>query len=419
MKSNSRPLVSVIIPVWNPGPQISRCIESLRKQALEDIEMIFVDDRGQDDAADKVREAAAEDPRIRIIENEKNMGAGISRNIGIEAAKGEYLSFVDPDDYIEPDFLEKLYAEADRGAFDIVKGSIVRKKEDDSIFPGVIDLNSRIRQELSEGHSLFNSFTYEHQSAIYRRNYLVSNNVRYGTSSRAQDNTFLLQACSQVGSFSFVDDAHYCFCERSDSAMHIQDADRLQGYLVSVTEQVDHVIARLLDDRDILQFLRGLFQNALKEYARYDSIPAMEKEAEDFLLGLRSELMRLPCCDSICEMSFPLTVLRDHSIGLPKAPFATPWEGREHPIRYAELAKRWTDFYLSHPEEANACSKDIAQVYRKALAATAGRAGEDHDPKEIKQGAVMVKEQLKRLPRKLRIAIKLSFIGSYLSKKVK
>lgn len=80
MKEGYIPKVSVIIPVWNPGPGISRCIESLRNQTLNDIEMIFVDDCGTDNSMDKVHSAAKKDSRIRIIENEENFGAGPSRN---------------------------------------------------------------------------------------------------------------------------------------------------------------------------------------------------------------------------------------------------------------------------------------------------------------------------------------------------
>ena len=102
------PKVSIIIPVWNPGPGIRRCVESLRGQTLEDIEMIFVDDCGTDNAMDVVHAAAKEDPRIRIIENPENLGPGISRNKGIKEARGEYLSFVDADDYVNTVFLERL-----------------------------------------------------------------------------------------------------------------------------------------------------------------------------------------------------------------------------------------------------------------------------------------------------------------------
>ena len=67
------PKVSIIIPVWNPGSAFNRCVESLRSQTLEDIEMIFVDDYSTDNAMEVVRTAAAEDPRIRIITNAENM----------------------------------------------------------------------------------------------------------------------------------------------------------------------------------------------------------------------------------------------------------------------------------------------------------------------------------------------------------
>ena len=78
MKSENLSIkISVIIPVWNPGPGIARCIDSLRNQTLQEIEMIFIDDRGMDGSIDKVRAAAKDDPRIRIIKNQKNTGAGM------------------------------------------------------------------------------------------------------------------------------------------------------------------------------------------------------------------------------------------------------------------------------------------------------------------------------------------------------
>ena len=110
--SANAPKVSVIVPVFNPGPDFDRCLESLRGQTLADIEMIFVDDCGTDGAMEQVRAAAGEDPRIRIIANPENLGPGLSRNAGIEAARGEYISFVDADDHISPDFLELLHDKA-------------------------------------------------------------------------------------------------------------------------------------------------------------------------------------------------------------------------------------------------------------------------------------------------------------------
>ena len=96
--------VSVILPVYNVGPWIGKCIESLKKQTLQNLEFVFVDDLGSDDSMKQVEVWAAEDNRVRIIRNQKNIGSGRSRNRGIEEARGEYLSFVDPDDRVADDF---------------------------------------------------------------------------------------------------------------------------------------------------------------------------------------------------------------------------------------------------------------------------------------------------------------------------
>ena len=103
------PKISVIIPVYNAGDGIKKCLDSLEKQTLKEVEFIFIDDCGTDQSMEIIEKAAAVDKRIRIIRNPYNIGAGNSRNVGIENATGEYLSFVDPDDYIEYNFLQLLY----------------------------------------------------------------------------------------------------------------------------------------------------------------------------------------------------------------------------------------------------------------------------------------------------------------------
>lgn len=112
--------------------------------------------------------AAAEDPRIRIITNTENMGPGNSRNAAIDVSRGEYLSFVDADDYVSPNFLEVLYTKAKSEDLDIVKGRNVYELEDGTEAAHA-DLNELIRKGLQEGKSLFRLFSYQHTSAIYRR----------------------------------------------------------------------------------------------------------------------------------------------------------------------------------------------------------------------------------------------------------
>lgn len=154
------PKVSIIVPVWNPGPGISRCVESLRGQTLEDIEMIFVDDCGTDNAMDVVRAAAVEDPRIRIITNVENIGAGASRNLDIEATRGEYLSFVDSDDYVDSDFMEVLYLKGKAEDLDIVKGGYVYEYKEETTKYNSYTLNDAIQNGLKDEYHLFMFFSY-------------------------------------------------------------------------------------------------------------------------------------------------------------------------------------------------------------------------------------------------------------------
>ena len=111
--------ISVIIPVYNVEPYLKQCMDSVVGQTLKDIEIICVDDGSTDNSLDILREYAAEDSRIQIIE-QKNAGAGAARNNGMRHATGKYLSFLDSDDFFEPRMLEKAYDLAEKDQADFV-----------------------------------------------------------------------------------------------------------------------------------------------------------------------------------------------------------------------------------------------------------------------------------------------------------
>ncbi|MBQ7885762.1 MAG: glycosyltransferase [Clostridia bacterium] len=113
------PKVSVIIPVYNCEKFLPQCIDSLRVQTLEEIELIFVCDASPDNSLSILREYEAQDSRIRVIAFEENRGVSAARNAGIELASGEYVIFCDGDDWIEPGMYEKLYALAKEYEADI------------------------------------------------------------------------------------------------------------------------------------------------------------------------------------------------------------------------------------------------------------------------------------------------------------
>ena len=105
------PKVSIVVPVYNTKKYLERCFESLKNQTLKDIEIIFVDDESPDGAGKLCDEIAKIDDRVKVI-HKKNQGLGMARNSGIDAARGEFVGFVDSDDYIEENMYESLYEAA-------------------------------------------------------------------------------------------------------------------------------------------------------------------------------------------------------------------------------------------------------------------------------------------------------------------
>ena len=114
-----QPKVSVIIPVYNCEAFLPECVDSLRRQTMQEIEMIFVCDASPDDSLSILRRYAAMDSRIRVIAFEKNRGVSAARNAGIALATGEYVIFCDSDDWVEPQMYARLYEMARKHEADI------------------------------------------------------------------------------------------------------------------------------------------------------------------------------------------------------------------------------------------------------------------------------------------------------------
>lgn len=234
--------ISVILPVWNVEQWIGECIGSLKRQKLKGLEFIFVDDCGSDDSMAVVESWASEDERVRIIRNEKNMGAGPSRNAGIELARGEYLSFIDPDDWISDDFYESLYAAAIHSGCDIVKGSR-RMADENGGCSRVSRLNKRI--EGRRVRPLYCLFTDEHHSAIYRRSLFGDRpgykGIRYGETKVAEDSTFLLEVCLKTESIVTVDNASYYYRHRTGAATSDYSLSRSTEQMISLEERLAYI----------------------------------------------------------------------------------------------------------------------------------------------------------------------------------
>src|SRR5690554_4118703 len=105
----ANPEISIIIPVYNVEKYISRCLDSILNQTFQDFEIILINDQTPDNSIKIAEEYAQQDTRIKILHNEENSGAGWSRMVGYTNAKGGYITFCDPDDYLPENALEILY----------------------------------------------------------------------------------------------------------------------------------------------------------------------------------------------------------------------------------------------------------------------------------------------------------------------
>lgn len=111
-----RPLISVIVPVYNVEKYLYRCLHSIYEQTYNNIEVILVDDGSTDSSLQLLREYTKKDSRFKVI-HQKNMGLSAARNTGIRYSKGEYLTFIDSDDYVTHDYIEYMYGLLERDNF--------------------------------------------------------------------------------------------------------------------------------------------------------------------------------------------------------------------------------------------------------------------------------------------------------------
>ena len=126
-----KPTITVVVPVYNVEKYIIRCLESIIRQTYDDFECLIIDDASSDSSIMLGKSRIEKDGKFRIISHQKNSGSGTARNTGIENAQGEYICFIDSDDYIEKDYLKLLYQTITKHNAAICTCNIYYGKEND------------------------------------------------------------------------------------------------------------------------------------------------------------------------------------------------------------------------------------------------------------------------------------------------
>lgn len=199
------PKLSIIIPVYNAAAYLPQTLESILNQSLKDIELICVDDGSADNSLQILKEYAAKDSRIQVLQ-QQNLHAGVARNAGLAVATGEYVHFLDADDYVLDYAYEALYNKVIKYDLDVVKFASVAY---DVTRETAVDLPSFTLSRLEAGY--FNiPLTLEEGSpiyrvnvapwnGIYRRSFLMEKNIRFNDLFCVNDRSFFNQVITNAG----------------------------------------------------------------------------------------------------------------------------------------------------------------------------------------------------------------------------
>ncbi|NEG70351.1 glycosyltransferase family 2 protein [Bifidobacterium choloepi] len=217
--------VSIIIPLYNQEEYVEKCLSSLRRQTFPHFEAIIIDDGSTDNSA-KVASAFLNDSRFRLIHQE-NAGVSAARNNGMNHANGEWLCFVDPDDYVKPDYLETLVkATYSKKSAQIIMSSCLLDKNDGKLTPEFFFPSSFSAHNVSEKTPLFHQLMDGHYQQkenavtaigvpwgkLYNRKWVESEHLSFDPAlKRMQDNIFNMEAFFLADSLQYLDYAGYIY----------------------------------------------------------------------------------------------------------------------------------------------------------------------------------------------------------------
>lgn len=237
--------VSVVVPVYNTEKYLAKCLLSLIKQSLRDIEIIVVNDGSTDNSLKIISEFQNSDFRIKVL-NQENQKQGVARNNGTKIATGEYIGFVDSDDWVDLDFFEKLYLSAKKYDSDIALATNVRvgknkiKKrlniEKEEFVVGLqekLDIAKQVKNPCPT-------------NKIYRQSLLKNNNIVWPEGVYCEDKLFTMQAVYYANGIVTVPDVQYYYYRNSDSTVN----NKAKQHLVKIKQ--DKIKAK----QDVLKFLK-------------------------------------------------------------------------------------------------------------------------------------------------------------------
>ena len=247
-----KPKVSVIIPVYNVQRYLTKCIESVIKQTLSDIEIICIDDGSTDLCPKILDEYAVKDKRIKVIHKD-NEGYGKAMNMGLDLAQGEYIGIVESDDYILPNMYEILYKKAKENDLDLIKSNFY-------FFWDILNFKKSSEKEYlsqyynkvltEEFREIYFKFEISNWTGIYKNDLIKSNNIRHNETPGAsyQDTGFWFQVMAMCKRAMWLEDSFYMY--RQDNPM---SSVKNKGKMLVLNNEYDFIEKKLKDKKQYNQ----------------------------------------------------------------------------------------------------------------------------------------------------------------------
>lgn len=214
--------VSVIVPVYNVEDYLGRCLDSLINQTFRDYEIICINDCSPDNSADVLRNYQFEYPDlIKVYQNEENMGLGKTREKALTFAKGEYILFIDSDDYVKNDYISSYAKVLEDGDYDIIIGGYIR------------DASGKKTTHLPS-NSVWSTVTYPMAWAkLFKKSFIDSNNLEFTQVACSEDIYFSLSAYYCGAQTKVIDYAGYYYYYNRDSITGSMDYKKNQERIMS------------------------------------------------------------------------------------------------------------------------------------------------------------------------------------------
>lgn len=272
--------VSVIVPIYNVEKYFDRCMKTLINQTLQDIEIILVDDGSPDNCPKMCDDYAKRDRRIKVI-HKKNGGLSDARNAGLEIATGEYVAFVDSDDYTSFNAYEKLYDVAKVGNYDVVFAGFVRHDKDGNIIKCFTYNGEYIGKDISR---FLSDMLYQEKqnseekeicmsvwNAVYRKEILDNNEIRFMSERKflSEDilfHTEILPCCKRI---RCIPNHFYHYLHNDSSLTHnfnptkIDASIRLYEALLSNIEKKNLDVLRQQVMLFFIRYIRGIIMKGI------------------------------------------------------------------------------------------------------------------------------------------------------------